>query len=114
MVVVLLLIAGMLSAIVFLAAESKPKSEAAQAANAKGNKPAPTPGNIAAGKAVFASAGCASCHTYTLAGSSGTVGPNLDDLAANARRRTVALSRSTRPSRSRIPTRMSYPGSRQA
>jgi mono/diheme cytochrome c family protein len=86
MVVVLLLTAGMLSAIVFLAAESKPKSEAAQAANAKGNKPAPTPGNIAAGKAVFASAGCASCHTYTPAGSSGTVGPNLDDLAANARK----------------------------
>jgi mono/diheme cytochrome c family protein len=31
-----------------------------------------------AGKDVFASAGCASCHTLADAGSSGTVGPNLD------------------------------------
>jgi mono/diheme cytochrome c family protein len=31
-----------------------------------------------AGKAVFESAGCASCHTLKDAGSTGTVGPNLD------------------------------------
>jgi mono/diheme cytochrome c family protein len=36
-------------------------------------------GDAAAGKAVFASAGCGSCHTLSDAGSSGTVGPNLDD-----------------------------------
>jgi mono/diheme cytochrome c family protein len=30
------------------------------------------------GKAIFASAGCATCHTLADAGSSGTVGPNLD------------------------------------
>jgi mono/diheme cytochrome c family protein len=30
------------------------------------------------GKAVFASAGCANCHTLKAAGASGTVGPNLD------------------------------------
>jgi mono/diheme cytochrome c family protein len=35
-------------------------------------------GNAAAGKEIFASAGCASCHTLEAAGSSGTVGPNLD------------------------------------
>jgi mono/diheme cytochrome c family protein len=35
----------------------------------------------AAGKSVFASAGCGSCHTLEAAGSSGTIGPNLDDLA---------------------------------
>jgi mono/diheme cytochrome c family protein len=35
-------------------------------------------GNAAAGKAVFASAGCASCHTLADAGATGTVGPNLD------------------------------------
>ena len=35
--------------------------------------------NLAAGKQVFASAGCASCHTLKDAGASGTVGPNLDD-----------------------------------
>lgn len=35
-------------------------------------------GDPAAGKAVFASAGCISCHTLADAGSTGTVGPNLD------------------------------------
>jgi mono/diheme cytochrome c family protein len=32
------------------------------------------------GAKVFASAGCASCHTLAAAGSSGSVGPNLDNL----------------------------------
>ena len=36
-------------------------------------------GDATAGKAVFASAGCAACHTLKDAGSTGTVGPNLDD-----------------------------------
>jgi mono/diheme cytochrome c family protein len=36
------------------------------------------PGDPAAGKAVFASAGCTSCHTLADAGSTGNVGPNLD------------------------------------
>lgn len=36
-------------------------------------------GDAAAGKDVYASAGCGSCHTLSDAGSSGTVGPNLDD-----------------------------------
>jgi mono/diheme cytochrome c family protein len=36
-------------------------------------------GDAAAGKKVFASAGCASCHTLKDAGASGTVGPNLDE-----------------------------------
>jgi mono/diheme cytochrome c family protein len=38
------------------------------------------PGDTAAGKQVFASAGCGGCHTLQAAGSSGNVGPNLDDL----------------------------------
>lgn len=47
-------------------------------------KPAPKPGpvasaaTVAAGKAVFLSAGCAACHTFTPAGTKGTVGPDLD------------------------------------
>jgi mono/diheme cytochrome c family protein len=36
-------------------------------------------GDAAAGMEVFASAGCGSCHTLEAAGSSGTIGPNLDD-----------------------------------
>jgi mono/diheme cytochrome c family protein len=36
-------------------------------------------GDAAAGMEVFASAGCGSCHTLEAAGSSGTIGPNLDE-----------------------------------
>jgi len=35
-------------------------------------------GDANAGKAVFASAGCAGCHTLAQAGATGAVGPNLD------------------------------------
>ena len=35
-------------------------------------------GDAAAGKEVFASAGCAGCHTFTPAGSNASVGPDLD------------------------------------
>ena len=36
-------------------------------------------GDAAAGKDVFASAGCGSCHVFEAAGSNGTAGPNLDE-----------------------------------
>jgi mono/diheme cytochrome c family protein len=36
-------------------------------------------GDAEAGEAVFESAGCVSCHTLEAAGSTGTVGPNLDE-----------------------------------
>jgi mono/diheme cytochrome c family protein len=35
-------------------------------------------GDPTAGKQVFATAGCKSCHTLKAAGATGTVGPNLD------------------------------------
>ena len=38
-------------------------------------------GDAARGKEVFASAGCGGCHTFSAAGSSGSVGPNLDDAS---------------------------------
>jgi mono/diheme cytochrome c family protein len=38
-----------------------------------------TAGDPAAGSEIFASAGCGGCHTLADAGTSGTVGPNLDD-----------------------------------
>ena len=41
-------------------------------------------GDAAAGEAVFASAGCGGCHTLEAAGSSGNVGPNLDDAHPDA------------------------------
>ena len=36
-------------------------------------------GDPAAGKEIFAANGCGSCHTLADAGSTGTVGPSLDD-----------------------------------
>jgi uncharacterized membrane protein len=39
---------------------------------------AATPATTKAGRAIFASAGCGSCHTLRTAGTKGTVGPNLD------------------------------------
>ncbi len=41
--------------------------------------PAPAEGDATAGKQVFETAGCTSCHTLADAGATGTVGPNLDD-----------------------------------
>ena len=40
--------------------------------------PPPAAGAAEAGKAVFASAGCGSCHVLADAGAAGTIGPNLD------------------------------------
>ena len=42
-----------------------------------------TEGDPAAGKEVFASAGCGSCHTLSDAGATGTVGPNLDESSVD-------------------------------
>jgi len=41
-------------------------------------------GDAAAGKEIFASAGCANCHTLEAAGASGTIGPNLDEAKPSA------------------------------
>jgi mono/diheme cytochrome c family protein len=47
--------------------------------------PAPqAPGNPTAGKQVFTSSGCGGCHTFQPAGTSGTTGPDLDELPALA------------------------------
>src|SRR5215207_10570856 len=40
-------------------------------------------GDPAAGKDVFASAGCGSCHIFEDAGTTGTDGPNLDESTAS-------------------------------
>ena len=92
LVVCVCLFAGMISTIIFIAREpataaaAKPNEEAgAQTTPTVPSSPQPT-GNADAGKAVFASAGCAACHTYGPAGATGTVGPNLDDLAASAQK----------------------------
>jgi mono/diheme cytochrome c family protein len=42
-------------------------------------------GDPAAGKSLFAAQGCGGCHTFTPAGTNGTVGPDLDKLAQYAK-----------------------------
>ena len=36
------------------------------------------------GEQIFTAAGCGGCHTFSRAGSNGNIGPNLDNLAADA------------------------------
>ena len=57
-------------------------------------------GDPVAGKKIFLSAGCTSCHTLKDAGSTGTVGPNLDDAKPDYRKATarVTLGKGVMPS----------------
>ena len=43
-------------------------------------------GDPAAGKKLYEANGCAGCHTFKPAGSTGKVGPDLDKLAADAQK----------------------------
>ena len=49
-------------------------------------------GDATAGKQVFETAGCTSCHTLADAGATGTVGPNLDEAKPPA---TLVVDRVT-------------------
>ncbi|HEV2903344.1 MAG TPA: cytochrome c [Gaiellaceae bacterium] len=55
-------------------------------------------GDPAAGKQVFASNGCGSCHTFEPAGSTGTTGPDLDELPDLAEGANQPLADFTRAS----------------
>lgn len=57
-------------------------------------------GETVDGAQVFASAGCSGCHTLAAAGSSGSVGPNLDDRRPDAAtvEATVRSGRGAMPS----------------
>jgi cytochrome c553 len=60
--------------------ESEPtESEPTESEPTESEPSAGAEGDPAAGEAVFASAGCGGCHTLEAAGSSGNVGPNLDE-----------------------------------
>lgn len=81
--IAVLFFVAMLSAVLIFGRE---KSEAAGTESptttaAQTTPSAPTvKGNPTAGKQVFLTAGCTTCHTLKDAGSTGTVGPNLDQL----------------------------------
>jgi cytochrome c2 len=78
---------AMLSAVLYFGREQK-------TAEATPGHPASS-GAAAAGKAVFTSAGCAACHTFTPAGSKATIGPNLDMLKDYANKAGVPLEQYT-------------------
>jgi cytochrome c551/c552 len=90
-----LLTAGMLAAVIALAAEPKEERSAggeetttAQTTSAPTTTttaPA-TKGDPAAGKALFGSPGCTACHTFKPAGSTAKVGPDLDKVADDAQK----------------------------
>jgi mono/diheme cytochrome c family protein len=78
--VVVILFAGMMSAVFVFGKEGEEHEAAAgEATSAEQTTEAPT-GNAAAGKPVFLSAGCGACHAFKEAGASATVGPNLDQV----------------------------------
>jgi mono/diheme cytochrome c family protein len=86
-VVSLLFFVAMISAVLVFGKEKETASAAetpttapATTTSAGSTTAPPAAGDATAGKAVFASAGCAACHTLKDAGSTGTVGPNLDQL----------------------------------
>ena len=92
LVVASLLFVGTMAGVIFFAKEEE-EAHGAEATETHGTEtgeeqtttgatetaPSTSEGDATAGEAVFASAGCGGCHTLEAAGSSGTVGPNLDD-----------------------------------
>lgn len=93
-VLCVLFFGAMIAAVIVLGKEREAGNESASHTTARvGTLPGQAPtttsqpsgggsggGDAAAGKSVFASAGCSGCHTLKDAGASGTVGPNLDQL----------------------------------
>lgn len=61
------------------AASSTPASSSG---GSSGGSSSGATGDATAGKAVFASNGCGSCHTLSAAGATGTIGPDLDKAVA--------------------------------
>jgi len=83
-----LLFAVTIAGVVVFAAEEEAEGHSAEAAETQAAETGETEGttteaggaegDAAAGEAVFASGGCGGCHTLEAAGTSGAVGPNLD------------------------------------
>jgi mono/diheme cytochrome c family protein len=92
----ILFFVAMISAVLIFGVEKKEPKETASnpstppaAATTTGGATTTAPagggsGDPVAGKQVFASAGCGGCHTLKAAGSTGNVGPNLDQLKPTA------------------------------
>ena len=96
--VTVLLTAGMLASVIALAAEPKEKRNAEATTTTttttappttgptKTTAPPPQQGDAAAGKALFSAQGCNACHTFAPAGATAKVGPDLANVAADAKK----------------------------
>ena len=82
---------AMISAVLVFGKEKK----AAAAATSTSSTAPVVAGNATAGKAVFTSAGCAACHTFTPAASTGTIGPDLNNLASYAAKANIPIAQFT-------------------
>jgi len=71
---------------------ASPTPQTIQGSVPKQTTPTVAKGNPASGKAVFAANGCASCHTFTPAGSTAKIGPDLDKLADYAKKANQPLA----------------------
>jgi mono/diheme cytochrome c family protein len=58
--------------------------------------PSPEDGMQAEGLRIFVDSGCGGCHALSAAGTTGAVGPNLDQLAPNAARVQAAVTNGIR------------------
>ena len=58
--------------------------------------PAPS-GDAAAGSDLYANAGCGNCHTLADAGTTGNIGPNLDDSQPSFERSVLILTSGSGP-----------------
>jgi mono/diheme cytochrome c family protein len=84
-----LLFVGQMTAVVWVTGtqEVEEEAHAAEGGSGGGQETTPPPetaGDAAAGKKVFLTAGCTACHTLADAGSTGMVGPNLDEAKPSA------------------------------
>ncbi len=88
----ILMFLAMISAVLVFGKEKKAAASAAAATSTTAittttTASAGAAGDPVAGKAVFTGAGgCATCHTFKPAASTGTIGPDLDNLAAYAQK----------------------------
>jgi mono/diheme cytochrome c family protein len=81
LVSIVLFVAQMTAVVWVTGTQEVEKAHATEEAEGGGEttEPPAAGGEVAAGKEVFTSAGCVTCHTLADAGASGTVGPNLDE-----------------------------------
>jgi len=70
---------------------ASPTPQTVQGSVPKPTTPTTAKGNPANGKAVFVANGCSSCHTFTPAGSTAKIGPDLDKLADYAKKANQPL-----------------------